>query len=75
MITTISRRGQTVVPADIRQQFHIESNTKLDWISDGETIRVIPIPVDAIGGAKGIARGSGLSRTLREERRQERSRG
>ena len=75
MVTTISRRGQTVVPADIRQRFHIEINTKLDWISDGEAIRVIPLPADSIGGARGIARGSGLSRALREDRRRERSRG
>ena len=75
MVTTISRKGQTVVPAGIRQQFHIASNTKLDWISDGETIRVIPLPADPIGNARGLAKGSGLSQALREDRRQERSRG
>ena len=75
MVTTISRKGQTVVPADIRLQFHIASNTKLAWISDGETIRVIPLPADPIGNARGIAKGSCLSQALREDRRQERSRG
>ena len=75
MVTTISQRGQTVVPAEIRHQFHIEINTKLDWICDGNTIRAIPLPADPIGNAKGIARGSDLSQALREDRRQERSRG
>ena len=75
MVTTVSRKGQTVVPADIRLRFHIASNTKLDWISDGETIRVIPLPADPIGNARGIAEGSGLSQALREDRRRERNRG
>jgi len=35
----------------------------------------IPLPADPIGNARGIARCSGLSQTLREDRRPERSRG
>ncbi len=75
MVTTMSRRGQTVVPADIRQRFHIEPHTKLDWITDGQTIRIIPMPTDPIRDARGIAKGAGLGKALLDERRQERSRG
>ena len=75
MVTTMTRRGQTVVPAEIRRRFHIQSNAKLEWITDGATIKVIPIPTDPIKGARGIAKGSGLSQAFRDIRRQERLRG
>jgi AbrB family looped-hinge helix DNA binding protein len=75
MVTTMTKRGQTVVPAEIRQRFHIESNAKLEWLTDGDTIRVIPIPTDPIKGARGIAKGSGLMQAFREDRKRERERG
>lgn len=75
MLTTITRRGQTVVPAEIRQRFHIQPNTKLEWMTDEGTIRVIPIPANPIQGARGIAKGAGLMKALMENRKQERNRG
>jgi len=75
MVTTMTRRGQTVVPAEIRQRFHIQSNAKLEWMTDGDSIRVIPLPSDPIRGARGIARGTGLMRALMETRKQGGDRG
>ena len=75
MVTTMTKRGQTVVPAAIRQRFHIQSNAKLEWLTDSDTIRVILLPTDPIKGARGIARGSGLMQAFREDRKQERERG
>jgi len=75
MVTTMTRRGQTVVPAEIRQRFHIQSNAKLEWMTDGDVIRVIPLPFDPIRGARGIAKGTGLMKALMETRKQERKRG
>ena len=75
MVTTMTKRGQTVVPAEIRKRFHIESNARLEWLADGDTIRVILLPADPVKGARGIAKGLGLGQSFREERKQERSRG
>ncbi|OGV59060.1 MAG: hypothetical protein A2283_03730 [Lentisphaerae bacterium RIFOXYA12_FULL_48_11] len=75
MVTTMTKRGQTVVPAEIRQRFHIQSNAKLEWITDGDTIRVILLPTDSIKGARGIAKNSGLMQAFREDRKRERERG
>jgi AbrB family looped-hinge helix DNA binding protein len=75
MITAMTKRGQTVVPAEIRQRFHIESNAKLEWMTDGKTIRVIPLPSDPICGARGLAKGKGLMKACLETRKQERARG
>jgi AbrB family looped-hinge helix DNA binding protein len=74
MITTMTHRGQTVVPADIRRRFHIQNNAKLEWMTDGNTIRVIPIPADPIRGARGIAKGSGLFMSFMDDRKRERER-
>lgn len=75
MITAMTRRGQTVVPAEIRQRFHIQSHAKLEWMTDGKSIRVIPLPADPICGARGMAKGKGLMKALMETRKQERDRG
>jgi bifunctional DNA-binding transcriptional regulator/antitoxin component of YhaV-PrlF toxin-antitoxin module len=73
MKTTVTTRGQTVIPAKIRKEHQIEISTKLEWIDDGETIRVVPLPTDPIEAAKGISKG--LYRRLMEERELERKLG
>ena len=34
MITTISSRGQTVVPAEIRRKLGLEDQTRLPWVTE-----------------------------------------
>jgi bifunctional DNA-binding transcriptional regulator/antitoxin component of YhaV-PrlF toxin-antitoxin module len=75
MITAMSKRGQTVVPAKIRQQFRIQPQARLEWITDGDAIHVIPLPTDPICGARGIAKGKGLMKAMMDARKEERSRG
>ncbi|MGH8628392.1 MAG: AbrB/MazE/SpoVT family DNA-binding domain-containing protein, partial [Gammaproteobacteria bacterium] len=63
MQTTITKRGQTVVPAPIRKRYHIEEGDSLVWIDDGETIRVVPVARRAVamdtarGGIVGVVDG------------------
>jgi bifunctional DNA-binding transcriptional regulator/antitoxin component of YhaV-PrlF toxin-antitoxin module len=73
MRTTVTERGQTVVPAKIRRDYSIGPHSRLEWVDDGHTIRVIPIPEDPIRAARGSSQG--LSRRLLEERERERARG
>ena len=73
MRTTVTERGQTVVPARIRHDHGIEAQTKLEWIDDGYTIRVVPIPEHPVRAARGSSRG--LGRRLLTERERERARG
>jgi bifunctional DNA-binding transcriptional regulator/antitoxin component of YhaV-PrlF toxin-antitoxin module len=72
MKTTVTVRGQTVVPAKIRKDHHIGQQTQLEWIDDGEKIRVVPLPADTVRAAKGISRG--LHQRLLEERERQRQR-
>ncbi len=72
MKTTITARGQTIVPAKIRKDHQIGSHTQLEWIDDGETIRVVPLPADTVHAAKGST--NELHQKLLAERAQERQR-
>jgi AbrB family looped-hinge helix DNA binding protein len=68
--TTVTARGQMVIPAKIRKAHQINISTKLEWIDDGDTIRVVPLPTDPIETAKGMSKG--LFRRLMKERELER---
>ena len=72
MRTSITAQGRTIVPAKIRKDHQIHALMQLEWIDDGETIRVIPIPADPIRAAKGSSKG--LHKRLLREREGERQR-
>ncbi len=73
MKTTVTTRGQTVIPATLRRAHGIAPRTRIEWIDDGQTIRVVPLPEDPIAAARGTARG--LRTVLLRERKRERQRG
>jgi AbrB family looped-hinge helix DNA binding protein len=73
MTTTISSRGQTVVPAEIRQRHHLTEQSRLAWIDEGETIRVIPLSAKNPFG-RGIAKGMKLWEGILKDRIEERKR-
>jgi bifunctional DNA-binding transcriptional regulator/antitoxin component of YhaV-PrlF toxin-antitoxin module len=73
MKTTGTARGQTIVPVKIRKAHQIGSQTQLEWIDDGKTIRVVPLPADTVRAAKGSTKG--LHQKLLEARAWERRRG
>ena len=68
MKTTVTKRGQTVIPAPIRKKYGICDGMVLQWIDTGETIKVVPVPKDAVGALRGVAKGEGLRKKLLEER-------
>jgi bifunctional DNA-binding transcriptional regulator/antitoxin component of YhaV-PrlF toxin-antitoxin module len=41
--STITVRGQTVVPVSIRRAFGLDPSQKLQWLADKDGIRVVPI--------------------------------
>ena len=59
MQTTVSVRGQTVVPRPIRETLGITTSTKLEWqVKDG-VILVFVIPQDPVRAAIGILKDRG----------------
>jgi len=71
MLTTVSSRGRTSVPAEIRKKYGIKGNTKLQWIDEGEYITVFPIGDDPIKSFRGKSKGVDLVGALLEGRRLE----
>lgn len=76
MQTTVSERGQTSVPAEIRKEFNLKAKAKLAWMVDGDLIIVMPIPDDPIKAFRGKSKGltEALLKSRREERELERRR-
>ena len=44
-VTSVSSRGQIVIPNEIREDMHLEPGTKLIVIQDGDNILLKPIKV------------------------------
>jgi AbrB family looped-hinge helix DNA binding protein len=74
MQTSVTKRGQTVIPAPIRKRYQIHEGDFLVWIDDGETIRVIPVAHDPIGALRGSGRGELLTEQLLARRQADRDR-
>jgi AbrB family looped-hinge helix DNA binding protein len=72
METSVTKRGQTVVPAAIRRRYHIDGGSRLVWLDDGETITVVPVPADGLTALRGRGRGRRLTERLLDERRTDR---
>ena len=75
MESTVTVRGQTAIPVAIRKKYNITPQTKLEWIDDGHTITVLPIPRDSIKALKGRYKKINLLNALLKSRREERQRG
>jgi AbrB family looped-hinge helix DNA binding protein len=75
MQTTLTRRGQTVVPAPIRKRYDIREGDQLVWLDDGQNIKVIPVPSDPIRALRGAGRGERLVEKLLKSRQEDKLRG
>lgn len=73
MRTKISKRGQISVPSEVRRKLRIGPDTTLEWVVEGATARVIPIPSDPIKAFRGSGK-KGLVKELLKERKCDRQR-
>lgn len=75
METSVTKKGQTNIPAAIRKRYQIREGDHLVWLDEGEVIRVIPVPSDPIAALRGSARGERLLERLLQQRQEDRQRG
>lgn len=68
MKSTLTSRGQTVVPAAIRRQFGLTPADGLEWLVDGATIRVVPVRRDPVAAFRGQGKGGAVKRLLAERK-------
>lgn len=54
MTSTVSSRGQLVIPSPLRNKYRIKASSKVEWIDTGKAITLIPIPDDVIASSRGI---------------------
>ena len=69
MQSTITSRGQTVIPAAIRHQFHLSPADRLEWVLDDGTIRVVPVRANPIEAFRGQGKGGATARLLAERKK------
>ena len=73
MRTKVTKRGQVSVPSEVRRKLGIKPDTQLEWLIEGATVRVIPLPADPVAAFRGSGKG-GSVRQLLIERRKDRKR-
>jgi len=74
MDTSVTQRGQTVIPAKIRKRYGIAEGAKLVWLDDGKSIKVVPVTEDPIKTLRGRGKGKKLVSRLLDERKRDRER-
>ena len=72
MRTKVTTRGQVSIPSEVRKQLQIKPETQLEWIVEGTTVRVIPIPDDPIAALRGSGKKGEVRRLLADRRRDRR---
>lgn len=71
--TSVTRKGQTVVPAPLRKRFNIGPNSQLVWSTDGKVIEVTPLPSDPIRALRGSTEKRRLLRALLKRRKEDKA--
>ncbi len=71
--TSVTRKGQTVVPAPLRKRFNIGPNSQLVWSTDGKVIEVTPLPAEPIKALRGFSERHPLRAALLRKRREDKS--
>lgn len=70
--STVTVRGQVSIPVKIRERFNIEPETKVEWIVDGNTLKVISLPKDPVFAFRGKGTKHYTTKDLLIDRKNER---
>ncbi|MFH1776449.1 MAG: AbrB/MazE/SpoVT family DNA-binding domain-containing protein [Candidatus Omnitrophota bacterium] len=70
MTSTVSVRGQLVIPSRLRTKYNIKTHSKVEWIDAGKVITLVPIPTDVITSSRGILKQTS-TKTLLQRRKED----
>lgn len=69
MRSTITSRGQTVIPAAIRERFSLGPSQRLEWLVEADgSIRVIPVAASPVKAFRGQGKTGGSTQRLLADR-------
>jgi len=71
MRAKVSARGQRSTPSQIRRQFNIELESRVDWIVESNGIKVAPLPKDPVAAFRGRGSRKYSTERLIKDRRAE----
>jgi len=75
MTTTISSRGQVVVPAKLRKKYGLRDHVRVAWVPVDQGLLLLPAGKEGVRASRGILKGSGVSTSfLMDLRKGERQR-
>lgn len=69
MRSTITARGQTVIPATIRRQFNLTQADRLEWVVENNNLRVVPVKMNPIDEFRGKGGGGAVGRLLSDRKK------
>jgi AbrB family looped-hinge helix DNA binding protein len=73
MRTKMTKRGQVSVPSAVRKKLQIGPNSTLEWVVEGNTARVIPLPDDPLKAFRGSGKKGMVKRLLKDRTRDRRA--
>ena len=71
METTVTSKGQIVIPASIRRRLGIKEGTRIEIEESGNEIILKPITREYVHSLRGKFRGKGLLKALMAEKKRE----
>jgi AbrB family looped-hinge helix DNA binding protein len=71
--STVTTKGQLVIPSKLRRKYSIRKGTKVAFVEDGNRLILQPITKEFISSLRGSLKGSpSLLELLRKERKRDR---
>jgi len=77
MTVTVSRKGQLVIPAQVRRRYRLLPGSHVEVLDSGQEIILVPVPKSAFRASRGLLKDYSVKEFLRwrgHERKQEHAR-
>ncbi len=72
MKTKVTTRGQVSIPVKIRKKLNVKPESYIEWVVEGNAVKVIPLPDDAVSAFRGKGKGLYKTQDLLRDRKIER---
>jgi len=70
--SSVSVRGQLVIPHKLRKKYGIEPHSQVRWIDTGQGLMLIPLTDDPVASSRGMLKGTKVStRSLLKARKED----